>query len=69
MKVIDAMTRDFDPTRYEDCHRSRLLRVIRQKQRSGEVEVPDVEPEPDPVPDLMAALEASLSRTGAKAER
>jgi DNA end-binding protein Ku len=60
--VIDAMTRDFEPSRYEDCHRARLLRVIQRKRRGGEVEIPAVEPEPDPAPDLMAALEASLSR-------
>jgi DNA end-binding protein Ku len=60
--VIEAMTRDFDPSRYEDCHRARLLRLIRRKQRGGEIEIPDVEPEPEPAPDLMAALEASLSR-------
>jgi DNA end-binding protein Ku len=63
LRVIDAMTRDFDPARYEDCHRGRLLRLIQRKRRGGEIEIPDVEPEPDPVPDLMAALEASLART------
>jgi DNA end-binding protein Ku len=63
LKVIDAMSREFDPNRYEDCHRSRLLKVIQRKRRKGEVEIPDVEPEPDPVPDLLAALEASLART------
>jgi len=31
-KVIEAMTRDFDPSRYKDCHRSRLMKII---QRSG----------------------------------
>jgi DNA end-binding protein Ku len=65
--VIDAMTRDFDAGRYEDCHRSRLLRLIRRKQRGGEIEIPEVEPEPDPVPDLMAALEASLGRVKTRA--
>jgi DNA end-binding protein Ku len=67
LSVIDAMTRDFDPSRYEDCHRSRLLRLIGKKRRGGEVEIPDVEPEPDPVPDLMAALEASLGRVKTRA--
>jgi DNA end-binding protein Ku len=62
LRVIDAMTREFDPSRYEDCHRTRLLRLIRRKQRGGEIEIPEVEPEPEPVADLMAALEASLSR-------
>jgi len=66
VKVIDAMTRDFDPGRYEDCHRTRLLRLIRHKQRGGEIELPEVEPEPGPAPDLMAALEASLSRVGTR---
>jgi DNA end-binding protein Ku len=62
VKVIDAMTRELDPSRYEDCHRSRLMKIIQRKRRSGEVEIPDIEPEPDPVPDLMAALKESLAR-------
>jgi DNA end-binding protein Ku len=60
--VIDAMTRDFDPSRYEDCHRSRLIKIVQSKRRTGEVEIPDVESEPGPVPDLMAALKESLAR-------
>jgi DNA end-binding protein Ku len=56
------MTRSFDPARYEDCHRSRLMKIIQAKRRTGEVKVPDIEPEPDPVPDLMAALKESLAR-------
>lgn len=62
IEVIDAMTRDFDPGRYEDCHRSRLMKIIRAKRRTGEVEIPEVESEPDPVPDLMTALKESLAR-------
>jgi DNA end-binding protein Ku len=62
LKIIDAMTRDFDPTRYKDCHRSRLMKIIQAKRRNREVEIPDVEAEPDPVPDLMAALKESLAR-------
>lgn len=62
VKVIEAMTRDFDPARYEDCHRSRLMKIVQKKRRTGEVEIPDVEPEPDPVPDLMRALKESLAR-------
>ena len=67
LRVIEAMTRDFDPGRYEDCHRSRLMRLIQKKRRGGEIEIPDIESEPDPVPDLMAALEASLSRAKSRA--
>lgn len=46
----------------EDCHRSRLLKIIRAKRRTGEVNSPDVEPEHGPVPDLMVALRESLAR-------
>lgn len=46
LKVIDAMTRDFDPARYEDCHRSRLLKVVQRKRRRGEVEIPRSSPSP-----------------------
>jgi DNA end-binding protein Ku len=62
LKVINAMARDFDPACYEDCHRSRLMKIIQTKRRSGEVEIPDIEPEPGPVSDLMAALKESLAR-------
>jgi DNA end-binding protein Ku len=62
LKIIDAMTRDFDPERYEDCHRSRLMKIIQAKRRTGEVKLPEVEPEPNPVTDLMAALKESLAR-------
>jgi DNA end-binding protein Ku len=62
IKVIDAMTRDFDPSRYKDCHRSRLMKIIQSKRRTGEVEIPELEPPPSPVPDLMAALKESIAR-------
>jgi DNA end-binding protein Ku len=62
IKVIDAMTRTFDPARYKDCHRSRLMKVIQSKRRTGEVKIPEVEPEPRAVPDLMAALKESLAQ-------
>jgi DNA end-binding protein Ku len=62
VRVIEAMTRDFEPEHYEDHHRARLMKIIQRKRRGGEVEIPDVEPEPEPVPDLMEALKESLAR-------
>lgn len=67
VKVIEAMTRDFNPSRYEDCHRSRLMKIIQKKRRSGEIDMPRIEDEPDPVPDLMAALKQSLARVARQA--
>ncbi len=62
LKIVEAMTRDFDPSRYEDCHRKRLMKVIQSKRKTGEVEIPEAEPELEAVPDLMAALKESLAR-------
>jgi DNA end-binding protein Ku len=60
--LIRSLQRDFDPTAYEDEHRKRLLEIIERKRKGQEIEIP-AEPEtPQAVPDLMAALEASIER-------
>jgi non-homologous end joining protein Ku len=38
------------------------MKIIQAKRRTGEVEIPQVEPEPDHVSDLMSALRESLAR-------
>jgi DNA end-binding protein Ku len=60
--VIEAITRDFDPSRYGACHRRRLMKINQEKRKTGEVGVPEIEAEPGPVPDLTAALWESLAR-------
>lgn len=63
--LIGELTDDFKPSRYDDCHRVRLLRLIDEKRKNGEVEIPEPEPEPAPQKapkDLMAALEESLAK-------
>lgn len=72
--LIEELTDDFDPARYDDCHRVRLLRLIDEKRKTGEVEIPEVEPEPKPQKapaDLIAALEDSLAkaRGGSKGKK
>jgi DNA end-binding protein Ku len=57
--LIDTLGADFDPDKYEDTYRDRVLKAIRQKEKGEEIEVPEVE-EKDTSDDLMAALEASL---------
>ena len=42
-----------------------LIRLL--PRTGGSRPAPTVEPEPDPVPDLMAALEASLGRVKTRA--
>jgi DNA end-binding protein Ku len=58
--VIEELSTDWDPERYEDCYRERLRRVIESKRKRKKIEAPEQEPEPSPVPDLMAALQRTL---------
>ncbi|HZU60615.1 MAG TPA: Ku protein [Solirubrobacteraceae bacterium] len=60
--IVEELSNDWDPEAYTDCYRERLGRVIEAKRRRKTIHVPKAEKEPDPVPDLMAALEATLDR-------
>lgn len=60
--IIEELSTEWDPNRYRDCYRERLKRVIEAKRKRKTIEVPSVEKEPEPVPDLMAALERTLER-------
>ena len=62
VRLIEAMSVDWDPTQYEDRYRERLLEVIERKKKGKRITVPEDEDEPSPIPDLMAALERSLAQ-------
>jgi DNA end-binding protein Ku len=63
-QLIEALSGDFEPDKYHDEYREELLALI-DKKAAGEEIVAEPEPEePAKVLDLMAALEASLARTG-----
>lgn len=57
--LIDTLAADFDPTKYEDTYRERVLEVVKQKEAGEEIDVSAPEPKDDS-DDLMAALQASL---------
>ena len=61
-QLVESLAGDFEPERYEDTHRIKVLDLIERKAEgeTGLVEVPEVEA-PDKVVDLMAALEASVA--------
>ena len=62
VELIEAMATDWDPGKYDDRHRKRLRDTIKAKGKGREIEAPDEEEAaPKQVPDLMAALEASLA--------
>jgi DNA end-binding protein Ku len=60
-ELIDSLASDFDPSKYSDEYRERVLELIEQKAEGREIAVQPVEEAPAEVPDLMAALEASIA--------
>jgi DNA end-binding protein Ku len=63
--LIEELSTDWDPERYEDCYRERLRRVIEDKRKRRKIEAPEPESQPAATPDLMAALEATLANARA----
>jgi DNA end-binding protein Ku len=68
-QLIDSLATDFEPEKYRDEYRDRVLDLIERKAQGEEIAIA-AEPEaPKAVPDLMAALEASLAAaSGGKAK-
>ena len=63
VKLIEALSVDWDPANYEDCYRKRLEAIVRKKRKGGEIKAPKVDKQAaEPVPDLMAALEETLEK-------
>jgi DNA end-binding protein Ku len=60
--IIEELSTEWDPGSYKDCYRQRLKRVIDAKRSRRTIDTPEPEKEPDPVSDLMAALDATLER-------
>jgi DNA end-binding protein Ku len=59
--LIDQLAADFEPEKYSDTYREDVLALIERKAAGKEIAVqPALEEEAKPVPDLMAALKASL---------
>jgi DNA end-binding protein Ku len=59
-QLIASMTTDWDPSRYHDTHREKVLELIEAKAEGQEVAVPPEVEDGAEVVDLMAALEQSL---------
>ena len=65
--LVDTLAGDFEPSRYEDTYRERVLEVVRRKEAGEEIDLPEPEKREES-DDLMKALEASLkaSKKGGK---
>jgi DNA end-binding protein Ku len=60
-QLIDTLSGEFDPEKYRDEYRDRVLEMIERKASGEEITVQPEAEESAPAPDLMAALEASLA--------
>ena len=60
-QLIDSLSSEFDPSQYRDEYREKVLELIERKASGEEIAVQPEPAAPAKVPDLMAALEASLA--------
>ena len=60
-QLIDTLSSEFDPEKYRDEYRERVIDLIERKASGEEIAVQPEAEEEAPAPDLMAALEASLA--------
>jgi DNA end-binding protein Ku len=61
MQLVESLSGEFEPDKYRDTYREEVLALIERKAAGEEIAVqPAAEEDEEPVPDLMAALKASL---------
>jgi DNA end-binding protein Ku len=60
-QLIESLTSEWDPEKYSDEYREKVLDLIERKAQGEEIVALPEAPAPARVPDLMAALEASLA--------
>jgi DNA end-binding protein Ku len=60
-QLISSLSSHFEPDRFHDEYRERVLDLIERKAAGEEIEIQPQAEEPAAAPDLMAALEASLA--------
>lgn len=61
-QLIESLSTEFDPVRFRDEYRDRLLELIERKAEGEPVVIPETAPAETGVVDLMAALEASVAK-------
>jgi DNA end-binding protein Ku len=68
-QLIDSLSSDFEPEKYHDEYRERVLDLIERKAQGETIVIEEPTAEPEKVPDLMAALEASIAASKPKPRR
>jgi len=67
-QLIESLSADFEPEKFRDEYRERVLELIERKAAGEEIAAPPQAEEPAAAPDLMAALEASLAAVRADSD-
>jgi DNA end-binding protein Ku len=67
-QLVESLTTPFEPERYPDLHRQRVLEVIERKAEGATIEVPEPEEAPSKVVSLADALSASLAAARRRGE-
>jgi DNA end-binding protein Ku len=68
--LVENLSADFDPAKYDDTYRKELLALLKEKAETGEISAPREEgDEEGEVVDLMAALRESVERTKRQRKR
>jgi len=62
-QLIDSLSSDWEPSRYHDQYRERVLKLIRDKAKGKEIVLPEGGPAETKVKDLMEALRQSIEAT------
>jgi DNA end-binding protein Ku len=65
-QLIESLSAEFEPEQYRDEYRDRVLDMIERKAQGETITIEAPTEKPKEVPDLMAALEASIA--GAKGQ-
>ncbi len=63
-QLIDSLSGEFDPEKYRDEYRERVMDFIKKKSKGGTMTIEEEEPERPAVIDLMDALRASVEESG-----
>ncbi|HET9060960.1 MAG TPA: Ku protein [Acidimicrobiales bacterium] len=61
-QLVASLSAEWEPAKYKDDHREKVMAMIEAKAEGNEIAVPKAPAAAAPVVDLMAALEASLAR-------
>jgi DNA end-binding protein Ku len=64
--LVESLTAEWDPTRYEDTYRERVLELVARKAEGDRIVIEKEEAPKATVTDLMAVLEASVQEARQK---